>query len=119
MAIRLLSGIGDWIPDPRLEALGQRMLLPSRDKATSPAGEPETEGYEYRTWRIEHGIAEGDTEITSGEMQHLLADLPFAAVETCSALRSLASVKHGASNNAKAFKSAGCNCSPLAPQPLT
>lgn len=58
---------GDWIPDPRLEALGQRMVLPARDKATSPAGEPETEGFEFRAWRIEHGIAEGDTEMTAGE----------------------------------------------------
>lgn len=85
MAIRLLTCAGDWIPDPRLEALGQRMILPSRDKATSPAGEPETEGYEYRTWRIEHGIAEGDTEITSGDL-HLIADLPIAAAERRSVL---------------------------------
>ena len=62
-----LLPIGDWIPDPRLEALGQRMVLPARDKATSPSREPETEGYEFRAWRIEHGIAEGDTEMTSGE----------------------------------------------------
>lgn len=57
---------GDWLPDPRLGALGQRMVLPARSKATSPNGEPETEGYEYRAWRIEHGVAEGSTEIASG-----------------------------------------------------
>lgn len=59
--------LGDWIPDPRLAALGQRMVLPARDKATSPAGEPESEGFEFRAWRIEHGLAEGDTEMTAGE----------------------------------------------------
>lgn len=64
--------VGDWIPDPRLEALGQRMLLPARDKATSPSGEPETEGVEFRAWRIEHGIAEGDSEITSGVHSYAL-----------------------------------------------
>ena len=48
------------------------MVLPAQDKATSPAGEPETEGFEFRAWRIEHGIAEGDTEMTSGEQACIL-----------------------------------------------
>ena len=57
---------GEWRSDPRLEALGQRTVLPAQSKPTSPSGEPETEGIEFKAWRIEHGVAEGDTEMPSG-----------------------------------------------------
>lgn len=58
---------GEWRSDPRLEALGQRTVLPAQSKPTSPSGEPETEGIEFKAWRIEHGVAEGDTEMPSGQ----------------------------------------------------
>lgn len=57
---------GEWRSDPRLESLGQRIVLQAQDKPTSPEGEQETEGIEYKSWRIEHGVAEGDTEMPSG-----------------------------------------------------
>jgi len=59
---------GEWQSDPRLAALGQRTVLPAQSKPTSPSGEPETEGIEYKAWRIEHGVAEGDTEMPSGNV---------------------------------------------------
>jgi len=43
-------------------------VLPAQSKPTSPSGEPETEGIEYKAWRIEHGVAEGDTEMPSGNV---------------------------------------------------
>ena len=46
--------------------MGQRILLQAQDKPTSPEGEQETEGIQYKSWRIEHGVAEGDTEMPSG-----------------------------------------------------
>lgn len=57
---------GEWHSDPRLQSLGQRIVLPAQDKPTSPAGEPETESIQYKSWRMEHGVAEGDTEMPSG-----------------------------------------------------
>lgn len=57
---------GEWKSDPRLAALGQRTVLPAQSKPTSPSGEPETEGIEFKAWRIEHGVAEGDIEMPSG-----------------------------------------------------
>lgn len=57
---------GEWCSDPRLQSLGQRIVLQAQDKPTSPSGEPETEGTEFKAWRIEHGVAEGDTEMPSG-----------------------------------------------------
>ncbi len=43
-------------------------MLPAQSKPTSPSGEPETEGIEFKAWRIEHGVAEGDTEMPSGDV---------------------------------------------------
>lgn len=57
---------GEWHSDPRLQALGQRIVLQAHDKPTTPEGEQETEGIQYKAWRIEQGVAEGDTEMPSG-----------------------------------------------------
>ena len=62
---------GEWHSDPRLQTLGQRIVLQSQDKPTSPEGEQETEGVQYKAWRIEHGVAEGDTEMPSGSSSSL------------------------------------------------
>lgn len=62
----VVSSAGEWHSDPRLQSLGQRILLQAQDKPTSPEGEQETEGVQYKSWRIEHGVAEGDTEMPSG-----------------------------------------------------
>jgi len=45
-------------------------VLPAQSKPTSPSGEPETEGIEFKAWRIEQGVAEGDTEMPSGNLKH-------------------------------------------------
>ena len=58
----------DWPSDPRLEALGQRTLMGKDDKPPAPDGEVESAPSEHRRWRIEHGVAEGDTEMPSGEV---------------------------------------------------
>ena len=58
----------DWPSDPRLEALGQRTLMGKDDKPRAPDGEVESAPSEHRRWRIEHGVAEGDTEMPSGEV---------------------------------------------------
>ena len=49
-------------------------MLPAQSKPTSPSGEPETEGIEFKAWRIEHGVAEGDTEMPSGYLASELLD---------------------------------------------
>ena len=72
---------GEWRSDPRLEALGQRTVVQAQSKATSPSGEPETEGIEFKAWRIEHGVAEGDTEMPSGQTMLIRHPLTWPPAE--------------------------------------
>ncbi len=51
-----------WPHDPRLPALGRRAVLP---RGSAPA--PTATWKDYQRWRILQGVAEGDTEIPSGE----------------------------------------------------
>lgn len=56
-----------WPSDPRLEALGQRSIQ-SADATPSLEGTSLADAEEFRRWRIEHGVAEGDSEMPSGEL---------------------------------------------------
>ncbi|KAL4434123.1 hypothetical protein ABPG75_000564 [Micractinium tetrahymenae] len=56
----------DWPKDPRLPALGRRAVLP---RGSAPA--PTASWRDYQQWRIMQGVAEGDTEIPSGEVNPL------------------------------------------------
>lgn len=56
----------EWPQDPRLPALGRRAILPRGSAPTPTAG-----WKDYVRWRIEQGVAEGDTEIPSGEVNPL------------------------------------------------
>lgn len=63
------TAAGPWQQDPRLPALGLRAILPSR-AAPPPVGgaQPkEVMWRAYRRWRILQGVAEGGSEIASGE----------------------------------------------------
>ncbi|KAL4430191.1 hypothetical protein ABPG77_004973 [Micractinium sp. CCAP 211/92] len=55
-----------WPHDPRLPALGRRAVLP---RSSAPA--PTATWKDYQRWRILQGVAEGDTEIPSGEVNPL------------------------------------------------
>lgn len=56
-----------WLPDPRLPQLGLRAVLPRGEEGEGAAG---SSGWEaHRRWRMLHGVAEGDSEIPSGERQ--------------------------------------------------
>ena len=59
-----LVATGEWVADPRLPDLGARAILPG--SAPSAEGAHVIYGRQYRSWRIEHGIAEGNTEIPAG-----------------------------------------------------
>lgn len=64
------SEMDSWPQDPRLPALGFRAILPSG--CTVPLSTATTESIivpseAYRRWRISQGIAEGDSEIATGE----------------------------------------------------
>ena len=54
----ILCRPGEWVADPRLSELGQRAVLPG--VAPSPEGAQVIYGRQYRSWRIEHGVAEGN-----------------------------------------------------------
>lgn len=58
------GGAGAWVIDPRLPELGSRAVLPG--SPPSADGAASIYGREYRSWRIEHGVAEGNTEIPAG-----------------------------------------------------
>ena len=58
---------GQWRPDPRTGELGQRALLPKSADPTLEAAAATADEAAYRQWRIEHGVAEGGTEIPSGQ----------------------------------------------------
>lgn len=54
-----------WAPDPRLPQLGLRAVLPRGGEGEAAGG---AAGWEaHRRWRMLHGVAEGDSEIPSGE----------------------------------------------------
>ncbi|PSC76409.1 transferase mitochondrial [Micractinium conductrix] len=55
-----------WPADPRLPSLGRRTVLP---RGAAPAASATWRDHER--WRIEQGVAEGDVEISSGEVNPL------------------------------------------------
>mmetsp|Transcript_16306 Transcript_16306/g.48902 ORF Transcript_16306/g.48902 Transcript_16306/m.48902 type:complete len:357 (+) Transcript_16306:94-1164(+) len=54
-----------WPMDPRLSVLGQRAVLAGPPQSSESA--PSIYSRQYRHWRIEHGVAEGNEEIPAGE----------------------------------------------------
>ncbi|KAI3433424.1 hypothetical protein D9Q98_003239 [Chlorella vulgaris] len=56
-----------WAPDPRLQDLGLRALLPAGVDGGGK-GVAAASWRDHRQWRILQGVAEGDTEIPSGEV---------------------------------------------------
>eukprot|EP00887_Chlorella_sp_A99_P005774 scaffold1.g5774.t1 len=59
------SGEGGWPTDPRLPALGLRAVVPNEQAPSSSGGG----GWQdFRRWRVLHGVAEGDSEIPTGEV---------------------------------------------------
>ena len=54
-----------WPRDPRLSALGYRAILPSGSAAPKTVKSVPWEA--YRRWRISQGVAEGDSEIPTGD----------------------------------------------------
>lgn len=50
--------------DPRLSVLGQRAVLAGPPQSSESA--PSIYSRQYRHWRIEHGVAEGNEEIPAG-----------------------------------------------------
>ena len=54
----MLRRTGEWVSDPRLPELGQRAVLPGA--TPSSEGAQVIYGRQYRSWRIEHGVAEGN-----------------------------------------------------------
>ncbi|EFN57562.1 hypothetical protein CHLNCDRAFT_143206 [Chlorella variabilis] len=59
-----------WAADPRLPALGRRAVLP---RGSAPA--PTASWRDYRAWRMQHGVGEGDSEMPSGEANPLECNL--------------------------------------------
>ncbi|PRW58166.1 transferase mitochondrial [Chlorella sorokiniana] len=55
-----------WLPDPRLPQLGLRAVLPRGEEGEATGGSADWEA--HRRWRMLHGVAEGDSEIPSGEV---------------------------------------------------
>jgi folate-binding protein YgfZ len=55
-------GQGIAFVDPRLAALGARMLLPG-DDADMPAGFTATDADAYDRWRLSHGVADGSRDL--------------------------------------------------------
>jgi hypothetical protein len=58
---------GQWRPDPRTGELGQRALLPKSADPALEADAATADEAAYRQWRVERGVAEGDSEIPSGQ----------------------------------------------------
>ncbi|KAK3264749.1 hypothetical protein CYMTET_26530 [Cymbomonas tetramitiformis] len=69
-------GIARWASDPRLAALGYRGVFPAEQPPPSSSSDKllasETE---FTTWRQQHGVAEGCTEMPSGEALPLECNL--------------------------------------------
>lgn len=57
---------GDWESDPRLNDLGQRAVL-RKDERPNALQAVEADPSEFLSWRIQQGVAEGDTEMPSGQ----------------------------------------------------
>ncbi len=57
-----------WPSDPRLPILGRRAILPREGVPGLHALQGVLEEYAdgWRSWRVQHGVAEGDTEMPSG-----------------------------------------------------
>jgi hypothetical protein len=64
----------DWWDDPRLPELGVRAILPGEDLSSDAANV--IYWREYRQWRIEHGVAEGSSEMPPGDAPSV-AQVPF------------------------------------------
>lgn len=63
-----------WQQDPRLQALGLRAILPrssSGELSASGGAGVLMDWRDYRRWRIQQGVAEGDSEIPTGEGRSL------------------------------------------------
>ncbi|CAN8246397.1 unnamed protein product [Cochlearia groenlandica] len=56
-----------WYKDPRLDCLGYRSIFPSDTIPPLVEADEETEESNYLLWRLEHGVAEGSSEIPKGE----------------------------------------------------
>ncbi|XP_010539968.1 PREDICTED: putative transferase At4g12130, mitochondrial [Tarenaya hassleriana] len=56
-----------WYKDPRLDCLGFRGIFPSDTTPPLVEADKETDEQNYLLWRLEHGIAEGSSEIPKGE----------------------------------------------------
>ncbi len=63
-----LPHAGHWSSDPRLPLLGQRAVLGAEDRPSFQGDEQQTDPVEYRRWRIEQGVAEGQDEIEGGQL---------------------------------------------------
>ncbi|KAL4431114.1 hypothetical protein ABPG75_006370 [Micractinium tetrahymenae] len=57
-----------WAPDPRLWQLGLRAVLPVGDSSSSSGSGSSSDWREHRRWRMLFGVAEGDSEIPTGEV---------------------------------------------------
>ena len=64
-----------WAPDPRLDQLGLRAVLPADAEGSGSGGGGgagslgSVSWRDHRRWRILHGVAEGDSEIPTGAPQ--------------------------------------------------
>ncbi|KAJ0250256.1 putative transferase [Hirschfeldia incana] len=56
-----------WYEDPRLDCLGYRSIFPSDATPPLVEADKETDESNYLLWRLEHGVAEGSSEIPKGE----------------------------------------------------
>ncbi|KAJ6962618.1 hypothetical protein NC652_001314 [Populus alba x Populus x berolinensis] len=56
-----------WFKDPRVDCLGLRGVFPSKETPPLVESDKETNELNYLLWRIENGVAEGSTEIPTGE----------------------------------------------------
>ena len=70
--------LGEWVTDPRLPELGQRAILPGA--TPSLEGAQVIYGRQYRSWRIEHGVAEGN-EMPAGMYAQMAGPASLALPE--------------------------------------
>ncbi len=66
--VLLQTGAGPWQLDPRLPELGLRAVLPKAvGEPPSPSSAAAVDDWrDYRRWRFQQGVAEGDGEIPTG-----------------------------------------------------
>ena len=56
-----------WKSDPRLSSLGHRAVL-QKDETPAKSGTSSASPEDYRVFRYQQGVAEGDSEMPSGEV---------------------------------------------------